>query len=190
MSGLIFLGIIVIIIVALVYMYNGLVQAKNGVKNAWSQIDVQLKRRHDLIPNLVETVKGYMNHERETLESVTKARQQAVDLQNASIGDRANIENILTKTLKSLFAVSENYPDLEANQNFLQLQEEIVNTENKLAYSKQAYNDSIERYNAMKKSFFESFVVTVFSSKLEKTFVYWNLPEETIKEREDYTVKL
>jgi len=102
MSFLIFIGIVAVVIIVLVVMYNGLVQAKNSVKNAWSQIDVQLKRRHDLIPNLVETVKGYMKHERETLESVTKARQQAVDLSNASVADRAKIENFLSQTLKSL----------------------------------------------------------------------------------------
>ena len=170
MSGLIFLGIIVIIIVALIYMYNGLVQAKNGVKNAWSQIDVQLKRRHDLIPNLVETVKGYMNHERETLESVTKARQQAVDLQNASIGDRANIENILTKTLKSLFAVSENYPDLKANQNFLQLQEEITTTENRVGFSRQAYNDEVLGFNNKIEMFPSNIIAGFFNFKQSEYF--------------------
>ncbi len=140
MGFLIFIAIVAVVIIVLVVMYNGLVQAKNSVKNAWSQIDVQLKRRHDLIPNLVETVKGYMKHERETLESVTKARQQAVDLSNASVADRAKIENFLSQTLKSLFAVSENYPDLKANQNFLGLQEEITTTENRVSFSRQAYS--------------------------------------------------
>jgi len=147
MSFLIFIGIVAVVIIVLVVMYNGLVQAKNSVKNAWSQIDVQLKRRHDLIPNLVETVKGYMKHERETLESVTKARQQAVDLSNASVADRAKIENFLSQTLKSLFAVSENYPDLKANQNFLGLQEEITTTENRVSFSRQAYNDEVLNLN-------------------------------------------
>jgi len=142
-SFLIFIAIVAVVIIVFVVMYNGLVQAKNSVKNAWSQIDVQLKRRHDLIPNLVETVKGYMKHERETLESVTKARQQAVDLSNASVADRAKIENFLSQTLKSLFAVSENYPDLKANQNFLGLQEEITTTENRVSFSRQAYNDEV-----------------------------------------------
>jgi len=147
MGFLIFIAIVAVVIIALVVMYNGLVQAKNSVKNAWSQIDVQLKRRHDLIPNLVETVKGYMKHERETLESVTKARQQAVDLSNASVADRAKIENFLSQTLKSLFAVSENYPDLKANQNFLGLQEEITTTENRVSFSRQAYNDEVLNLN-------------------------------------------
>lgn len=147
MSGLIVLGIVVLIVISIVAMYNSLVQARNSVKNAWSQIDVQLKRRHDLIPNLVETVKGYMNHERETLESVTKARQQAVDLSNSSVADRSRVENILTQTLRSLFALSENYPDLKANQNFLKLQEEITTTENRVSFSRQAYNDEVLNYN-------------------------------------------
>ena len=147
MTGLIILGIVVLLIISIVAMYNGLVQARNSVKNAWSQIDVQLKRRHDLIPNLVETVKGYMNHERETLESVTKARQQAIDLSGASVADRSRVENMLTQTLRSLFAVSENYPDLKANQNFLKLQEEITTTENRVSFSRQAYNDQVLNYN-------------------------------------------
>ncbi|HEY3376607.1 MAG TPA: LemA family protein, partial [Armatimonadota bacterium] len=120
-------------------------------RNAWSQIDVQLKRRHDLIPNLVETVKGYTTHERQTLEAVTKARQMAVDAKG--IAETQQAENMLTSTLRSLFAVSEAYPDLKANQNYLMLQEELSGTEGKIAYARQHYNDVVNIYNAMMKSF-------------------------------------
>ncbi|MEW6109895.1 MAG: LemA family protein [Nitrospirota bacterium] len=126
-------------------IYNSLIKLRVRVKNAWSQIDVQLKRRHDLIPNLVETVKGYAAHERKTLESVVKARAVAV---NASdLKHKAQAENILTGTLRSLFAVTENYPELKADQNFLNLQEELTTTENKIAFARQYYNDEVMRYN-------------------------------------------
>ena len=145
--------LIVLIVIAVVVglivisLYNSLVTARNEVKNSWSQIDVQLNRRHDLIPNLVETVKGYMNHERQTLEAVTAARQQAVNLTGASVEDKARVENALSQTLKSLFAVAESYPDLKANQNFLALQEELTSTENKISFARQYYNDSVMRLN-------------------------------------------
>lgn len=144
---LIILGIAVLVVLFAVGIYNGLVQARNEVGNAWSQIDVQLNRRHDLIPNLVETVKGYMTHERETLEAVTKARQQAVQISGGSIEEKARVENQLSQTLRSLFAVSENYPQLRANENFLALQEELASTENKITFSRQYYNDSAMRLN-------------------------------------------
>jgi LemA protein len=141
--------LVVVIVVAFwaVGIYNGLVRARNEVKNSWSQIDVQLKRRHDLIPNLVEAVKGYMGHERGTLEAVTKARQQAIDLTGGGVEDRARVENALSQVLRSLFAVAEAYPDLKANQNFLALQEELASTENKIGFSRQYYNDSVLRLN-------------------------------------------
>src|SRR5687767_1249953 len=139
---LILLVVIALAVVWVIGMYNGLVRARNEVGNAWSQIDVQLNRRHDLIPNLVETVKGYMTHERETLEAVVKARQQAVQITGGSIEDKARVENQLSQTLKSLFAVSENYPQLKANENFLALQEELASTENKISFARQFYNDS------------------------------------------------
>lgn len=147
MTGLIII-VILIAIVALfaVGMYNTLVRARNAVKNAWSQIDVQLNRRHDLIPNLVETVKGYVTHERETLESVTRARQQAIQV-SGDLNDKARAENQLTQTLRSLFAVSEAYPDLKANQNFLALQEELASTENRISFARQYYNDSVLNLN-------------------------------------------
>ncbi|OIO35506.1 MAG: hypothetical protein AUJ74_05890 [Candidatus Omnitrophica bacterium CG1_02_44_16] len=125
--------------------YNSLVSLKVRVENAWSQIDVQLKRRHDLIPNLVEAVKGYMNYEKDTLERVIKARNQAIDA--SSIKDKAQAENFLSSTLKSLFAVVERYPDLKANQNVLKLQEELTSTENKISFARQYYNDEAGRFN-------------------------------------------
>ncbi len=125
--------------------YNGLVRIRQEVKSAWSQIDVQLKRRHDLIPNLVEAVKGYMGHERQTLENVIQARTQAVGAVN--VKDRAEAENLLTQTLRSLFAVVERYPDLKANQNVLALQEELTSTENRISFARQFYNDQVKQLN-------------------------------------------
>jgi LemA protein len=180
MGFLIFIAIVAVVIIVLVVMYNGLVQAKNSVKNAWSQIDVQLKRRHDLIPNLVETVKGYMKHERETLESVTKARQQAVDLSNASVADRAKIENFLSQTLKSLFAVSENYPDLKANQNFLGLQEEITTTENRVSFSRQAYNDEVLNLNNKTEMFPTNIIAGMFNFEQAEFFEIEDITEKEV----------
>lgn len=128
-----------------VSLYNQLVRGRNEVKSAWSSIDVQLKRRHDLIPNLLEAVKGYAAYERGTLEAVVKARQQAVSF-SGSVDERARVENALTQSLRSLFALAEAYPDLKANQNFLSLQEELAGTENKIGFSRQYYNDAAMRY--------------------------------------------
>jgi LemA protein len=125
--------------------YNGLVSMRNRIENAWAQIDVQLKRRYDLIPNLVETVKGYASHERGTLEAVVQARNMAMSAQGPQ--DQAAAENMITGALKSVFALSEAYPDLKANQNFLNLQEELTGTEGRIAYARQFYNDSVYRYN-------------------------------------------
>jgi len=144
--SLVLLAIPVLVIVWLIGIYNGLVRLRNGVRNAWSQIDVQLKRRYELIPNLVETVKGYAGHERETLEAVIAARQQAINVTD-SVAEQAKAENMLSQTLRSLFAVAEAYPDLKANQNFLALQEELTSTENKISFSRQHYNDSVMTYN-------------------------------------------
>ncbi len=141
------LGIIVVILLFFWGTYNGLVRLRNQVKNAWAQIDVQLKRRHDLIPNLVETVKGYKDYERSTLEAVTNARNLAQAGVNASPAERAKLEGALGGALSRLLAVVENYPDLKANQNFLALQEELTSTENKISFSRQYYNDSVLRYN-------------------------------------------
>ena len=141
----IFLAIFVVLAIYLIGIYNALIRGRNAVKNAWSQIDVQLKRRHDLIPNLVESVKGYVTHERGTLEAVVKARQQAVNI-TGGVAERAKAETALTQTLRSLLAVAEAYPDLKANQNFLKLQEELASTENKIGFSRQFYNDAAMQY--------------------------------------------
>ncbi len=143
--GLIALGIVVLLILWFVGSYNGLVRARNNVRNAWSQIDVQLKRRHDLIPNLVEVVKDYMGYEQEVLQNVTKARSVAVAAQGPA--QAAVAEAGLTRALAGLYAVMENYPDLKANQNVSQLQEELTSTENKIAFARQYYNDSVMVYN-------------------------------------------
>jgi len=132
------------------FTYNRLVSLREQFRNAWSQIDVQLKRRHDLIPNLLETVKGYAAHERDTLEAVVSARQIAVNAK--SIPEAQQAENTLTSTLRSLFAVTEAYPNLKANENFMMLQEELAGTEGKIAYARQHYNDVVNIYNAMIKS--------------------------------------
>ena len=164
-------GVVVLLILVLVGIYNGLVRGRNETKNSWSQIDVQLKRRYDLIPNLVETAKGYMKHERETLEAVVKARQTCVDLKNAGdIGGLMKAEGALTQSLRGLFAVAENYPDLKANQNMLQVQEELTTTENKIGFSRQAYNDSVMRYNNSCEQFPGSMVSGMFGFKLAEFF--------------------
>lgn len=145
-----------------VVVYNGLVVLKNRVKNAWAQIDVQLKRRCDLIPNLIETIKGYAAHESATLENVVKARQQAINVGD-NVKNRAEAENALSGTLKSLFAVAENYPDLKANQNFMQLQEELTSTENKISFARQFYNDAVMAYNNKKEMFPTNIIAGVFN---------------------------
>jgi LemA protein len=142
---IIIVAIVVLLILIFVVQYNGLVRLRNRIDNAWSQIDVQLQRRHDLIPNLVETVKGYASHERETLESVVQARNQAVSAQGPAAQGQA--ENVLTGALRQLFAVAEAYPDLKANQNFLSLQEELTSSEDRVAYARQFYNDTVLKYN-------------------------------------------
>ena len=183
------IGVIVLVLLWVAFAYNRFVSLINRAKEAWSDIDVQLKRRYDLIPNLVSTVKGYATHESSAFEKVTTARAAAMGA-GASPAAKGQAENMLTGALKSLFAVAEAYPDLKANQSALQLQEEIVSTENKLAYAKQAFNDSIERYNATKKSFFQSMVVSAFRSKLDFDFPYWQLTDDQVKTQENYTVKL
>jgi len=149
--------------------YNGLVGARNEVKNAWSSIDVQLKRRHDLIPNLLETVKGYAAHERGTLDAVVRARQQAVSFAG-SVEDRAKVESALTQSLRSLFAVAEAYPDLKANQNFLALQEELSGTENKIGFARQYYNDAAMRYKNRVEMFPSNVIAGMFNFQAEPFF--------------------
>ncbi|MHC4515893.1 MAG: LemA family protein [Planctomycetota bacterium] len=164
----ILLGLGVVLIILGVGIYNGLVGSRNECENSWRQIDVQLKRRYDLIPNLVETAKGYLKHERETLEAVIKARQMAIDA--SSVADQAKAENMLTSTLRSLFAVSENYPDLKANENMMQLQEEITSTENRIGFSRQHYNDAVMRFNNRIQQFPGNIVAGMYSFEKKDYF--------------------
>jgi LemA protein len=162
MGGWIFLGIVVALAVWAMSIYNGLVALRNRFKNSFSQIDVQLKRRYDLIPNLVETAKGYIKHERETLEAVIKARNQAAAAAAAAGANPGNpaamqqlgqAEGALSGVLGRMFALAESYPELKANQNMLALQEELTSTENKVAFARQAFNDSVMEYNTKRESF-------------------------------------
>ncbi len=162
MIFLIPLAVVVLIVLYVVMQYNGLVKVRNRIENGWSQIDVQLKRRYDLIPNLIETVKGYASHERATLEAVITARNAAMS-SGGGVSDKAAAENGLTGTLKSLFALSESYPDLKANQNFLSLQEELTGTEDKIAYARQYYNDEVRTYNTKIQSFPTSILASKFN---------------------------
>jgi LemA protein len=163
--------VLVLAVVAVLFvvgLYNGLVQLRNRVKNAWSQIDVQLKRRHDLIPNLVETVKGYASHESKVLEEVTKARSRAVDARG--VDKQAAAESELSGALGRLMLVVEQYPDLKANQNFLALQEELTSTENKISFSRQFYNDSVMQYNTRIESVPSNIIANMFNFKQESFF--------------------
>lgn len=163
--------IIVIVVLLLLYVllqYNGLVSLRNRVEAAWAQIDVQLKRRWDLIPNLVETVKGYASHERETLEAVIQARNAATTA--TSPASAAQSDNILTGALRQLFAVAEAYPDLKANTNFLQLQEELTGTEGRIAYARQYYNDSVQKFNTKVQTVPASIIANMFSFKEKEYF--------------------
>ncbi len=145
MIGWIILAVVILLVIVVIGLYNSLVQARIKVDNAWSQIDVQLQRRFDLIPNFVETVKGYMQHESETFEKITKLRTSWANTQ--SVSEKAKLDNELSNSLKTIMAVSENYPDLKANQNFSELSEELRNTENKISFSRQFYNDTVTMYN-------------------------------------------
>ena len=169
MTLLVLLGLIVVLGLYVVTIYNGMVRGRNEVKSAWSSIDVTLKRRYDLIPNLVETVKGYAGHERQTLEAVVKARQQAVSF-TGSVEDRAKVENVLTQTLRSLFALAEAYPDLKANQNFLALQEELATTENKIGFARQYYNDTAKSYKNRIEVFPSNVIAGMFNFQAEPFF--------------------
>ena len=166
----IIIGVVVVLLIIFLAIYNGLVRRRNQVKNSWAQIDVQLKRRYDLIPNLVETAKGYMKHERETLEAVTNARNLAQQASSAGAGERAKAEGELSSVLSRLLAVVENYPDLKANQNFLALQEELASTENKISFSRQFYNDSVLRYNNQTQVFPSNIVASMFGFKASEFF--------------------
>lgn len=164
----IILAIVAIIVIAFIAIYNKLVTARQRVKNGWGQIDVQLQRRFDLIPNLVDTVKGYMAHESSVLEKVTELRTSWANAK--TVAEKMEISNQLSDTLKTIMAVSENYPALKANQNFMSLQEELTNTENKISYSRQFYNDTVTRYNTMLETFPSNLVASMFHFEAEKLF--------------------
>jgi len=167
---MIWVVLIILVVLFFIFMglYNSLVRLRKRCDNGWAQIDVQLKRRYDLIPNLVETAKGYLKHEREVLENVTKARQQAIDA--SGVKDQAQAENVLTSTLRSLFAVAENYPDLKANQNMLALHEELTTTENKISFARQHYNDCVMAYNTTTETVPSNLVANMFGFKPREFF--------------------
>jgi len=160
--------IIVLLIVAVIGIYNNLVRLRQKVKNSWSQIDVQLQRRFDLIPNLVETVKGYMGHEEEVLTKVTQLRTSWANA--GTVAEKAELDNQLSGALKTIMAVSENYPDLKANQNFSELQQELQNTENKISFSRQFYNDSVTMYNTKLEVIPSNIIASIFNFKPEELF--------------------
>ncbi|MDO8571233.1 MAG: LemA family protein [bacterium] len=174
---MIILGVIGALVVWVVLMYNGLIRHRNQVDESWSDIDVQLKRRYDLIPNLIETVKGYMQHEAGTLEKVTAARVSAMGAK--TLAEHAQSENMLTEALKSLFAVSENYPDLKASQNFVKLQDELSDTENKIQASRRFYNGNVRDYNTTLQSFPTNTLASAFGFKARDFF---ELTEEAARQ--------
>ena len=164
----IILGIIILLIIVVIGLYNSLVNARIKVDNAWSQIDVQLQRRFDLIPNFVETVKGYMNHESETFEKIAELRTSWAN--SGSVAEKASLDNQLSDALKTIMAVSENYPDLKANQNFSELSEELRNTENKISFSRQFYNDTVTMYNTKLEVFPSNIIAGIFNFKARDLF--------------------
>jgi LemA protein len=185
-------GLVVVVGFYIISVYNKLIGLIEAVNNNKKQIDIQLDRRFKVFESLIEVVKKYMDYEKTTLKEVVALRNQAQSAHaQGDEATRMQAENGISKIASGINLVFEQYPDLKANQNVLQLQEEIVNTENKLTFAKQAFNDSIELYNATKKSFFESMIVGLFASKLDMNFDYWGLgSEQEIKEKENYTVKL
>lgn len=168
-TALIVLGLVIVLAIFAVSLYNGLVAARNAVKNAWSSIDVQLKRRHDLIPNVIEAVKGYAAHERQTLDDVIKARQEAAS-SRGSVEERAGAENALTRSLRALFALAEAYPNLKANENFIALQEELSSTENKIGFARQYYNDTAMQYKNRVEMFPGNIIAGMFNFRAEPFF--------------------
>ena len=165
---MVILLIIIVLLLAIVAAYNGLVHARNKVQNAWSQIDVQLQRRFDLIPNLIESVKGYMEHESSVLTKVTELRNAWASA--TTVGEKAALDDELTGALKTIMAVSENYPDLKASQNFSELQEELRNTENKISYARQFYNDTVTMYNTKLQTIPTNIIASMFKFKEEELF--------------------
>ena len=170
------LGIILIIIILIISLYNNLVKASQKVKNAWAQIDTQLKRRFDLIPNLIETVKKYMEHEEKTLTEISKAKNMFNEA--LKVDEKANANDMLTNGLKNIFALAEAYPELKANQNFALLQEELSKTENKIAFSRQFYNDTVQMYNTLVMTFPTNLFAKIFGFKEEKFFEIENKSEK------------
>ena len=168
MIGWIILGIVVVVAIYVISVYNSLKTIENRVENAWSQIDVQLQRRFDLIPNLVEAVKGYMDHENETLTKIAELRTSWANA--STVHEKAELDNQLSGALKTIMAVSENYPELKANQNFSELQEELRNTENKISYARQFYNDSVTMYNTKIELFPANIVASMFRFNAEELF--------------------
>ncbi|MDQ3940178.1 MAG: LemA family protein [Actinomycetota bacterium] len=181
MSGLVLvlIGIAVLLVLFGVVIYNRLVRLRNRIEAAWSQIDVQLKRRYDLVPNLVETVKGYAAHERETLEAVTRARQQAVEARG--VEEQAQAENILTGALRQLFAVSEAYPQLRANENFLALQEELTGTESRIAFARQFYNEQVLSYDNARETFPTNIFAGMFNFEAKPYFEIEEASREPVR---------
>ncbi|MEA2435382.1 MAG: LemA protein [Actinomycetota bacterium] len=177
--GWIAIGVILLIVVFMFVTYNRLVRLRNRIEAAWSQIDVQLKRRYDLIPNLVETVKGYAAHERETLENVIKARQQAGAAQG--VENQAQAENMLTAALRQLFAVAEAYPDLKANQNFLALQEELAGTEGRIAFARQFYNEQTLAYDNAREVFPTNIIAGAFNFEAKPYFEVEEASREPVR---------
>lgn len=188
---IIVLLVIVGVIGWIIAQYNALIKMIEAIKNNFKQIDIQLDRRYKVFESLINVVKKYMDYEKTTLKDVVTLRNQAQQAaRDGNTAAQIKAENEISKIASNINLVFENYPDLKASQNVLQLQEEIVNTENKLTYAKQAYNDSIERYNAFKQQFVQQVVVAMFAAKLDRDFPYWGLSEEQVKQHEDYTVKL
>ncbi len=187
----IILVVVAVIVVWFVMTYNRLVAMVEEVKNNNKQIDIQLDRRFKVFESLIEVVKKYMDYEKSTLKDVVALRNQAQTAKTSGdVAGQMAAENKISALMPNINMVFEQYPDLKANTNAMQLQEEIVNTENKLAFAKQAYNDSVERYNARKKSLFTSMIAGLFSGKLNIDFSYWQLDQAKIQEQENYTVKL
>jgi LemA protein len=174
-------GIVLIVALAFILLYNSFISLRNRMNNAWAQIDVQTKRRYDLVPNLVETVKGYTKHERDTLEAITKARTAAMGA--GSPQAKLKAENVLSGALKSLFAVAESYPTLKANENYMMLQEELAGIETKIAYARQFYNDALMRWNQNVQSFPSNIIANLFKFEAKE------YPEATEEERKVVKVK-
>ena len=181
MNPIFILGTVVLVIIIYVILYNGLVSARQKVKEAWSGIDIQLKRRYDLIPNLINTVKGYAKHEQITFKETTEARAKAIAVPDGKIADQAKAENVLSGTLKSIFALAENYPDLKANQNFLQLQSQLAETEDQISASRRIYNGNATNLNIKVESFPSSIVANFHNFEKAEFFELDEAEKEEIK---------